>query len=73
MPSDPEGEARAARRFWIVQGLRLLGLTLALAGAMAVAGTLDLNQAQGAVLLIGGAVAFFFLPVLMAKHWKASE
>ncbi|MDG6077996.1 hypothetical protein E3U23_02130 [Erythrobacter litoralis] len=68
MPSD---ERTAMRRFWILQGLRLAGLGLALAGAMAIAGTLNLNQAQGAVLLIGGAVAFFFLPVLMAKHWKA--
>ena len=59
------------RRFWILQALRLFGLGMALAGAMAVAGTLNLNEAQGAVLLIGGAVAFFLLPVLMAKHWKA--
>ena len=73
MPSDPGDETRTARRFWTLQGLRLLGLALSLAGAMALAGTLDLNQAQGAVLLIGGAVAFFFLPVLMVKHWKAGE
>jgi len=71
MPSQPPEDAVAAKRFWILQGLRLAGLGLALAGAMAIAGTLDLNEAQGAVLLIGGAVAFFLLPVLMAKHWKA--
>ncbi len=73
MPSNPDSESVAMRRFWILQGLRLIGLGMALAGAMAVAGTLDLNEAQGAVLLIGGAVAFFLLPVLMAKHWKAKR
>lgn len=72
MPSDPDDTA-VMRRFWILQGLRLAGLALTLAGAMAIAGTLDLNEAQGAVLLIGGAAAFFLLPVLMAKHWKAKE
>lgn len=73
MSADPAQERRTLCRFLILQGLRLAGLAMALAGAMAIAGTLPLNEAQGAVLLIGGAVAFFFLPVLMAKHWKTRE
>lgn len=71
MSGEPADEQRAFRRYLALQGLRLAGLLMALAGAMAIAGTFALNEAQGAVLLIGGAVAFFLLPVLMAKHWKA--
>ena len=72
MPPEPD-ERTAVRRYWTLQALRLAGLAMALAGAMAIAGTLALNEAQGAVLFIGGAVAFFLLPALMAKHWRSGE
>ena len=63
----------AIGRFWLLQLIRLGGIIMVLAGAMAVAGRLDLSEGQGAVLMVGGAVAFFFLPVLLAKHWKSRE
>ena len=63
-------ESRAAGRYWLLQAIRLGGMIMVLAGAMAVAGTLPLSAGQGAVLMVAGMVEFFFLPVLLAKHWK---
>ena len=64
---------KAARRFWLLQAVRLLGIAMVLCGAMAVAGRLGLNEAQGAVLFVGGAVTFFGVPVLLSKHWQLKE
>ncbi len=63
----------AIGRFWLLQLIRLGGIVMVLTGAMAVAGRLRLTEGQGAVLMVGGAVAFFFLPVLLVKHWKSQE
>jgi hypothetical protein len=63
----------AIGRFWLLQLIRLGGIVMVLTGAMAVAGRLRLTEGQGAVLMVGGAIAFFFLPVLLVKHWKSQE
>ena len=63
----------AMGRFWLLQLVRLIGIVMVLAGAMAVAGRSGLNEAQGAVLMVGGGVAFFFIPILLSKHWKSKE
>ncbi|MBY6014994.1 hypothetical protein KUV75_08760 [Qipengyuania gaetbuli] len=63
-------EDKAAQRFWLLQIIRLSGAVMVLLGVMAIAGALPWPQMVGVVLLVGGAVDFFFIPVLLAKHWK---
>ena len=63
-------EDTAARRFFLLQAIRLSGVVLILLGAMTLAGVTGWPDMVGAVLLVGGAVDFFFIPVLLAKHWK---
>ncbi|MFA6219293.1 MAG: hypothetical protein WC692_05900 [Erythrobacter sp.] len=63
----------AARRFWILQFMRLTGLALVLAGAMILAGRIEQSQAVGAALLVIGALDFFAMPVLLARRWKSDE
>lgn len=63
-------ESKAARRYWILQLIRLGGLVMVVAGAMSVAGTLPISEGQGAVLMVAGVVEFFFIPLLLSKHWK---
>ncbi len=63
-------EDKAAQRFWLLQIIRLLGALMVLLGVMAIAGAMPWPQMVGVVLLVGGAVDFFFIPVLLAKHWK---
>lgn len=63
----------AAKRFWILQLVRLSGVGLVLLGMAGFANRLGLNEAQGIVLIVGGFVAFFGFPVLLTKHWKTRE
>lgn len=63
----------AIGRFWLLQLVRLIGVVMVLTGAMAVAGRIGLSEGQGAVLMVGGGVAFFFIPILLSKHWKTKE
>lgn len=63
-------ESKAAGRYWLLQLIRLGGLVMVVAGAMGVAGTLPINEGQGAVLMVAGVVEFFFIPLLLSKHWK---
>ena len=63
-------EDKAAQRFWLLQIIRLSGAVMVLLGVMAIAGALPWPQMGGVVLLVGGAADFFFIPVLLAKHWK---
>ena len=67
---DKQAEDRAAKRFFLLQAIRLSGVVLILLGVMTLAGTMAWPELVGVVLLVGGAVDFFFLPVLLAKHWK---
>lgn len=63
-------ESKATSRFWILQLIRLGGLVMVVAGAMGVAGTLPISEGQGAVLMVAGIVEFFFIPMLLSKHWQ---
>jgi len=69
MTTDP-----ARSRFALLQAIRLVSALCTLLG------TVVLSHAQpalahwpdsvGDVLFVGGAIAFFAVPVLLAKHWK---
>ncbi len=70
----PEAENRpdpAAKRFWLLQAVRLSGMAMVVFGAMILAGTLAAPAALGVVLLVGGMLEFFFLPAILARKWKS--
>ncbi|WP_341711116.1 hypothetical protein [Erythrobacter sp.] len=66
-------DERAARRFWLLQFMRLSGLALVLVGAMILAGTIEQSKAVGAALFVIGAVDFFVMPIVLARKWKSDE
>lgn len=61
----------AAARFWTLQALRLSGVVMIVLGAMVVAGTLDLPDLAGPVLIALGMADFFVLPLLFSRRWKS--
>lgn len=61
----------AARRFWLMQGCRLLALALVVTGVAAISEQ-GLDRPQlGYALLVLGAACFFALPLLLSKRWKS--
>ena len=64
---DHSGEERAARRYWLLQFIRLAGIFVTFTGAMMVADRIE-GGAFG--LFVAGPLLFFIVPVLLAKHWK---
>ncbi|QKG70215.1 hypothetical protein [Erythrobacter mangrovi] len=66
-------DERAARRFWLLQFMRLSGLALVLVGAMILAGTIEQSEAVGVALFVIGAVDFFVMPIVLARRWKSDE
>ena len=66
---DHSGEERAARRYWLLQFIRLAGIFVTFTGAMMVADRIE-GGAFGPILFVAGPLLFFIVPVLLAKHWK---
>lgn len=62
----------AAGRFWTLQFVRLAAGICAVTGA-ALVGRSDQPDVLGAILLIGGALAFFILPRRLARRWKTPK
>lgn len=67
-----EGTDPAARRFWLLQAVRLSGIGLAALGALIVAGRIALPSALGIVLIVAGAFEVFLLPAILARKWKST-
>ncbi len=65
------GEARAARRYWTLQFIRLAGIFVTFVGAMMVAGRMQSDGVLGPVLFVGGPLLFFAVPILLARRWKS--
>ena len=66
-------EDTAFRRYWQMQGTRLISLAAALLGVVIISGRLLDAPALGYVLLVAGAVGFFLLPALLAKRWREPD
>lgn len=66
-------EAIAARRYLLMNGLRVGGLLTVLLGIAIAQNVVDGPYTLGAVLAVGGMLGFFFGPPLLAKRWKASD
>ncbi len=65
-------EERAARRYWLLQFIRLAGIFVTFPGAMMVADRTE-GGALGPTLFVAGPLLFFIVPVLLAKHWKRQK
>ena len=59
----------AARRYWTLQFIRLVGIFVTFTGAMMVVGRIE-GGTLGPILFVAGPLLFFAVPVLLAKHWK---
>ncbi len=68
-PEADRAESIAARRYWTLQFIRLLGIFVTFVGAMMVAGRIE-GGVLGPVLFVAGPLLFFAVPVLLAKRWK---
>lgn len=66
-------EARAARRFVLINMVRF-GSVIALGlGLMIVRDVISAPYWLGVVVTFVGAGAFFFIPPMLAKRWKSSD
>lgn len=66
-------ETVAAKRYTLVNLLRLAAI-LAVIGGIAIArGMVDLPYAFGVVVALAGLLGFFFAPPLLVKRWKAGD
>ena len=66
-------EAIAAKRYTVMNLVRLAAIPAVVAGLAIAQGVLDLPYALGIVLAAGGLFTFFFVPALLAKRWKAGD
>lgn len=60
----------AQARFFIIQGLRLSGVALAVAGVAVIAGKLPLPEVAGYVLLLAGVADALVVPSVLARKWR---
>lgn len=66
-------ETLAAKRYTVMNLVRLAAIPAVVAGLAIAQGVLDLPNALGIVLAAGGLFTFFFVPALLAKRWKAGD
>ncbi|QZD86473.1 hypothetical protein [Qipengyuania psychrotolerans] len=60
----------AAKRFWTLQAVRACALAVCFAGILILADLVALPAFVGGILLVLGALEFFFLPWFLVKQWK---
>ena len=66
----PQDDQQAARRFAIIQCVRIGGIALLLAGIAGLAEALAISREVAAVLVVAGALATFLAPTLLARRWS---
>lgn len=71
-PVNPE-EARAAKRYLIMNGVRIVALAAVLLGLAIARSVIEAPYALGVALALTGLIAFFFAPRQLAKSWKAKD
>ncbi|MEE4539005.1 MAG: hypothetical protein V2J51_11010 [Erythrobacter sp.] len=69
---DPESE-RAGRRFYLLQAVRVGSLAAVMLGIAMARGVAPGPWLLGAALSLGGIIAFFFAPPLLARRFKAHD
>ena len=74
MTGTPTDDERiAAQRYGVLQLVRFLSIGFVIAGIAIANDLLPLPYWTGVVLAVVGLVEFFFLPPLLARHWKAGD
>lgn len=71
-PATPE-EALAAKRYYILYAVRFGSIAAVILGIAIARALVEAPYALGVVLAVGGMLAFFFGPPLLAKNWKAKD
>jgi uncharacterized membrane protein YhaH (DUF805 family) len=71
-PPTP-AEAQAAKRYTVMNLVRLASVFAVILGIAIAQGALALPYALGVVIALGGALAFFFGPTLLVRRWKAGD
>ncbi|MDJ0641506.1 MAG: hypothetical protein QNJ15_01700 [Erythrobacter sp.] len=71
-PVDP-AEAQAAKRFYTMGAVRIGSLAAVILGIAIARAVIEAPYALGVVLAVGGMLAFFFGPPVLAKNWKAKD
>ena len=66
-------DARAARRFWALQLIRVIGLALVLFGVVLFSRDTAGEAYEGPVLMALGAFVFFIGPRFLARRWKSPD
>jgi len=72
-PAPTPEEAEAAKRYTVMNLVRLASIVAVGLGIAIARDIIALPYALGVALALGGLVAFFFLPVTLAKRWKAGD
>ena len=60
----------AARRFFVIQMLRLTGAIMVVVAILILTDTLDVPDIVGYVLLAFGLADFFVVPTLLSRRWS---
>lgn len=71
MTDHQSGHDPARARFFFIAAHRLVGAVLVLLGMLAMQGALDWGKGLGKVLAITGLVAFFLVPLFLARAWRS--
>ena len=70
---DAQGHDPAKARFFAMQGVRLIGIVLAVAGAFIIANRLPLPDILGYLFIALGATNIFIMPLILAKRWRSGQ
>ncbi len=62
-----------AGRYWLLQLVRLACVVAAVYGAAIIGHAAKGDQALGGILFIAGTAGFFFLPLLLVRHWRGGR
>jgi len=68
-----EAESRAAKRYHILGAVRIGSIASVIAGISIARELVEAPYVLGVALAVGGMIAFFFAPPLLAKNWKAGD
>lgn len=72
-PPPTTEEAKAAKRYTVMNLVRVGAIVVVLSGIAIAQGAVDLPYALGVVLAAAGLFGFFFVPPLLVRRWKAGD
>jgi len=72
-PAPTPEEAIAAKRYMVMNLVRLGSIVAVVIGIAIARKVIDLPYAIGVALAIAGLIAFFFMPPMLVKRWKAGD